>query len=300
MAEYLISKLNNSIKLFENYLSENPFTSTYGLGRSLLALSTLSVFIFNDISILFDQDALNVISNSELFIHKINFFGLFGYSNLLSAQIISILIFISVISGYLPQITGLLHFWVCISLNNSAILLDGGEQITTIFTLLIIPICLLDNRLNHWFVVKKQHIISKFIAHLFFKIIALQTAFIYLNTAIEKLYRIPEWKEGTALFYIFNNPMFGVQDSVQQLFSFLTSSKFIFIITWGVVLSHLFLSYALFLSREKKVHFMIAGIFLHGGIAFFMGLYSFSFAMFGVLVLYLLPFNFLKKKHEIN
>lgn len=296
MAKSLTSKLNKYIVAFEKNFIEDPFTSTYGLGRSLIAFSTLLVFVFNDISILFNEEALNVISNSELFINKVNFFGLFGFSNLIYAQIITIIILLSVISGYLPQITGLLHFWVCVSLNNSAILLDGGEQIASIFTFLIIPICVFDNRINHWSSTKEQHIISKFIAHIFFKIIALQAAYIYLNTAIEKLYRIPEWKEGTALYYVFNNPMFGLPNSIQDLLSFITNSKLIFILTWSIVLSHLFLSYALFLPRKKKKYFIFAGIFLHGCIAIFMGLYSFSFAMFGVLVLYLLPFNYYKKK----
>lgn len=302
MVKSLISKLSSCVVTFENNFSKNPFSLTYGLGRSLIALSTLLVFIFNDISILYDEEALNVISNSELFINKINFFGLFGYSNLIYAQILTIIVLLSVISGYLPQLTGLLHFWVCFSFNNSAILLDGGEQVASIFTFLLIPICVFDNRINHWSVTKKANIISKFIAHLFFKIIALQAAYLYLNTAIEKLYRIPEWREGTALFYVFNNPMFGLQDTVQNLLSFITNSKFIFVLTWSIILSHLLLSYALFLSRKKKKYFIFAGLFLHGGIAIFMGLYSFSFAMFGVLVLYLLPFDYYKKakSYEIN
>src|SRR5690554_6444821 len=102
MVKSLISKLSSCVVTFEKNFSKNPFSLTYGLGRSLIALSTLLVFIFNDISILYDEEALNVISNSELFINKINFFGLFGYSNLIYAQILTIIVLLSVISGYLP------------------------------------------------------------------------------------------------------------------------------------------------------------------------------------------------------
>jgi len=290
-----MSKFNEVVLRFENRFKENPYTITYGFGRTLLALSTLSVFLFNDISILYNEQALDVISNSDLFVNKINFFGIFGYSNLLIAQLISIFIFLLVISGYLPQITGILHFWVCFSFNNSAILLDGGEQVASIFTLLILPICILDNRLNHWEKSVNQNIISKVFGHFIFAVISIQASYLYLNTAIEKLYRLPEWKEGTALYYVFNNPMFGVPDFVQNSLSFLTHSKFVLILTWSVILSHLFLSYVLLLKRKNKKYAIYAGFFLHGGIALFMGLYSFSLAMFGVLVLYLLPFDYFKK-----
>lgn len=278
----------------EDYFNENPFTFTYGLGRTFLALSTLSIFLFNDISILYSEEALNVISNSNLLINEFNFFGIFGFSNLKFAQLISIGVFLFVISGYFPQISGILHFWVSFSFNNSALLLDGGEQIASIFTLLLLPICLLDKRINHWYKPIDQSLIAKVIGHFFFGLISLQTSYIYLNTAIEKLYRISEWKEGTAIYYVFNNPMFGVPNFVQNSLKFITSTKYVLFFTWSVILSHLILSYVLLLKRESKKKAIFAGIFLHGGIAIFMGLYSFSLAMFGVLILYLLPFNSFK------
>jgi antimicrobial peptide system SdpB family protein len=290
-----MSQYTNLILKIENRFYKNPFSITYGLGRTLIALSTLSVFLFNDISILYSEDALNVISRSDLLINKINFFGIFGYSNLIYAQLIGILIFVLVISGYMPQITGLLHFWVCFSFNNSAILLDGGEQIASIFTFLILPICLLDNRLNHWHKPKKRNIFFNVIGHLFFAIISLQTSFIYLNAAVEKLYRISEWKDGTALFYIFSNPMFGLPDFVQNALNFISQSKYILFLTWSVVLSHLLISYVLLLKRENKINIIFVGFFLHSGIAVLMGLYSFSLVMIGILVLYLVPFDYFEK-----
>ena len=292
MANTLTLWLSKKIANFEDKCSENPYSITYGVGRSLIAFSTLLVFVFNDITLLFNAKALEVLSQSNLFVNKINLFGLFGYDNLFFAKVFTIVSLLLVISGYLPRLTGILHFWIVFSFYNSAILLDGGEQIASIFTFLLLPICILDNRLNHWSAAENQGIIKKVIGHVVFKIIALQTAFIYFNTAVEKIYLTPEWKSGTAMFYIVNNQMFGMSDFMQDLLRIITSSKIVFFQTWLVILSHLALSYALFIKRKDKIHFIYTGILLHSAIALFMGLYSFSIVMFGLLVLYLLPFNF--------
>jgi antimicrobial peptide system SdpB family protein len=287
-------KSTNIIKFIENKTSENPFSRTYGIGRSLLALSTLSVFLFNDIEYLFDKKGLEVLSSSEIFISKINLFGIIGYENLLIGKILAIVILFSVISGYYPKITGILHFWLMYSFHNSCLILDGGDQIATIFSFMIIPITLLDKRKNHWHDIKLQSTYSKLLGHLFFKLIALQASFIYLNTAIEKLYNLNEWKNGTAMYYIVKSEFFGVNDFFSPIFDFIVNSRTVFFLTWWIIISHLLLSYLLFLSRTKKANYIILGLFFHGGIAVFMGLYSFSLSMFGILVLYLLPFN-LKK-----
>ena len=284
-------KLTKIISFIEDRTSENPFTLTYGIGRTLLAISTLSIFFFNDVDYLFDKNGLEILSSSEILISKLNLFGIFGYENLLLGKILSIIILSSVISGYYPKVTGILHFWLMYSFHNSCIILDGGDQIATIFSFMIIPITLLDKRKNHWHNLKNQSKYSKLLGHLIFKLIALQVSFIYLNTAIEKLYNLNEWKNGTAMYYIIKSEFFGASDFFLPIFNLIINSKAVFFLTWWVIVSHLFLSYLLFLSRIKKANYIILGLFFHGGIAVFMGLYSFSITMFGVLVLYLLPFN---------
>ena len=169
---------------------KNPFTTTYGLGRSFLALSLITVFLFNDIAYLFNEDALNVIANSNFFHNKINLFGIIGFDNLIYAKTLSIVILLLVISGYFPQLTGLLHFWVTYSFHNAAILLDGGEQIAVIYSCLILPLTLFDRRINHWHQAKNQNSTSRLVGHLTFFLIGLQTAYLYLNTAVEKLYKL--------------------------------------------------------------------------------------------------------------
>jgi antimicrobial peptide system SdpB family protein len=288
----LTLKLNKIADIIESKLTTNPFGYTYGLGRSIIALSTFSVFVFNDIDYLFDKDALNVISKSSFLFNQINLFGILGFENLIWAKIIVLIVLLGVISGFIPKLTGILHFWVVYSFHSSALLLDGGDQIATIFTFLLIPITILDRRINHWKSVKTQSTISKLIGHLSFLMISIQTSFIYLNTAVEKIYQLDDWKNGTALYYIFNNSFFGVNDTLLNYLGFIINSKMVFFLTWGVILSHLILSYSLFLKRNDRKKVFWIGVSLHLSIALFMGLFSFSFAIIGVLILYCLPFNY--------
>jgi len=158
---------------------------------------------------------------------------------------------------------------------------------------LIIPLTIFDNRTNHWKKTNKEpFIVNKFIGHISFSLISLQTCFIYLNTGIEKIYQLNDWKNGTALYYIFNNPYFGLNQYILRLFNPIINSKFVFLITWWVILSHLLLSYIVLLDRKKKIIYLPIGIFLHISIAVLLGLYSFSFVMIGVLLLYTLPFKY--------
>jgi len=293
MENMFMFQLNKINQWIENKISDNPFTFVYGLGRSVIAFGTLIVFVFNDIKLLFNKKSIDVISNSDFIHNKINFFGILGFENLVLAKILSMIVLITVIIGYLPQITGVLHFWITYSFNNSSILLDGGEQIATIFTFLVIPLTIFDNRTNHWKkTTREPFIVNKFIGHLSFLLISLQTCFIYLNTSVEKIYQLNDWKNGTALYYVFDNPYFGLNEHLLYLLSPIIESKFVFFITWWVILSHLLLSYIVLLDRKKKTMYLPIGIFLHVSIAVFLGLYSFSFVMIGVLLLYTLPFKY--------
>lgn len=285
----MLKEFNSKIQSFS---AENPYSFVYGLGRSIIALGTLTIFIFNDANYLFDEIALKSISNSKFLLHEINFFGIIGYDNLGLAKMITVLILLCVISGFFQKITCLLHFWITYSFYNSAILLDGGDQIATILTFLILPLAVFDKRSNHWYSVKIQSTISKLIGHITFIIISMQVSYIYLNTAIEKIYKLEEWKNGTAIYYIANNNLFGMQEFALSALSPILNSRYVFFITWFIIISHLCLSYVLFLRRERKFNFLLLGISFHIIIAVFLGLYSFSLIMIGALILYLTPFNY--------
>lgn len=290
-----ISRFNKR-KIIYNLVLSNPYTSTYGLGRSLIALGTLIVFVFNDFSLLFNGNSLDILKHSEYFFNQYNFFVLFGSDFLWLSKLISIAILIFVISGFLPILSGVLHFWISYSFYHSAIILDGGDQIAVIFTFLLLPLTLLDNRINHWYREKKQYRLSKLIGNLSFFTISIQVSYIYLNTVVVKLTTIDEWKEGTATYYFLKSNYFGVNSFFSNIIFPFIDSQFVFFITWFIIISHLTIAFVLFLNRKIKKHFIFVGLLLHLLIAILMGLYSFSIVMFGVLVLYMLPYNFKIKK----
>lgn len=190
----------------------NPFSSIYAVGRSLIAIGTLTVFIFTDFNFLFDELALKIIGNSNFLHNKVNLFGLLGYNNLILSKVVSIMILLSVIVGYFPQITGVLHFWVTHSFHSASSILDGGDQIATILTAMLIPISIMDRRKNHWSNPTNQSNLSIIWGKLILKIISFQVSFIYFNTAVEKLYKLSEWRNGTAMYYVFNGEYFGLRD----------------------------------------------------------------------------------------
>lgn len=230
----------------------NPFSSIYAVGRSLIAIGTLTVFIFTDFNFLFDEQALKIIGNSNFLHNKVNLFGLLGYNNLILSKVVSIIILLSVIVGYFPQITGVLHFWVTHSFHSASSILDGGDQIATILTAMLIPISIMDRRKNHWSNPTNQSNLSIIWGKLIFKIISFQVSFIYFNTAVEKLYKLSEWRNGTAMYYVFNGEYFGLRDFLLGLFSPIINSKFVLLFTYWIVFSHLFLSYLLLLERKKN------------------------------------------------
>lgn len=275
-------------KLFTN----NPFTNVYGLARTILAIGTLITILFNDINILFDKEIFIKLSTLNTFLTKANLFSLLGYENLFFSKIIAVLILMAVIIGYFPRYTGILHWWVAFSYNSLSILIDGGDQLTSVLTFLLIPITILDSRKNHWLSSNKKHSLNtNLIANIFILIISLQMSIVYLQAAIEKLYKLSEWISGTALYYYMNDPLFGTPDWLLKMIFPLLNSKLVFFLSWSVIILELSLFCAFFMSKKKKLVLFYFGILFHFMIIINFGLFSFFFAMLGGLIIYLLPTN---------
>lgn len=298
----MLEKLNNKI---QNKLSNfNPWTNAYGFCRSLIGFSTLVTLLFNDISIF-----IRPVSGLEKYPFCTNNFSLFClvpndylYFNLLKWM--CILILFLVVIGWRPRFTGIPHYYILYSLQNAATAIDGGEQIGTVITLLLIPITLLDGRKWHWLNVpeKTEDVISVYknvTIYCIWMAIRFQMSFVYIGAAITRLKNI-EWKNGTALYYFFNDPMLGIPDGLKSILEPLLTSWFVIIPTWGTTIVELVLFAALFSSKKHWKYYLYLGITLHVGIALFLGLFSFSLTMIGCLILYLHPINkkitFNKKK----
>jgi len=289
--------ISNIVLVCDKISARIYFTNIYGLSRSILALGTLLTLAFNENNTLFAKHLFGVLKTHDKFLESINYFFLFGFENLFIARLLAIIILLFVISGICPRITGIMHWWITYSFFSSAIIIDGGDQISAVITFFLIPITLMDSRMNHWINNSKTSIYKNFIAYIIFLIIEIQIAILYLQSSIEKPYKVNEWVDGTAIYYWFNHNMFGASELVLSVLNpIFDNSNVISFINWGVIIFELLLFGCFFMQKDRKMIFLKYALLFHFIILFFHGLVSFFFAMAGALVLYLIPKDYLKLK----
>ncbi|PJJ59213.1 sporulation-delaying protein SdpB family protein [Hymenobacter chitinivorans] len=281
----------NTLRALDSYASVNPFTWVYGLGRSLIALGTLITLLLSSPAVLFDQQLFGKMS-LDASLESFNIFFLFGFEHLNYAYALSIVVLLVVISGVFPRYTGILHWIVTYSFFQSGSIVEGGDQIGSIITMLLVPVTLLDGRKNHWINVPQANpnYYANFIARGALALIALQMAVLYFHAGIEKMYKLDEWKNGTAVYYFFNDPLFGYPDWMHSIMaSALTNAYIVTSLTWGTMIFEVSLFGALFMAPQQRKKLIWLAVGFHLGIALIFGLVSFFCAMAGGLVLYMIP-----------
>jgi len=286
-------------------------TNTLGLVRSLLALSLLSTLIFNPSSVFFIESTFEGMQKTGFILDRLNFFFLAGYENAFLMQWLAIIILSAVVAGWRPRITGVLHWWVAYSFMTASIIVEGGDQVVSVLSFLLIPVTLLDKRRNHWSA--EAQTLSKSesaVAGVFYFLTKLQVAIVYLEAGIGKLYSTQEWREGTALYYWINDNFFGRNDAVVFVSNYLlTDPVFASLLTYGVIGFEIMLFGMLFSNavRFRRTMFLL-GLGFHFMIVIYFGLISFFMSMAGALCLYLLEpgkrldqnFDFLLRRFEKN
>ncbi len=281
--------INKLISKFEIIIDMDYWTIMLGIARTSLAFGLLLTLLFNSNETLFNFGIENEILPQ---FNKYEFINIYSIiKNLTIAKYISIFILIIVITGVYPRYTCILHWWVTFSFFNTSFAIDGGDQINNILTLLLIPICLTDNRKSHWY--KNNNLKTSYfnnaIAYFTFIIIEVQIAFLYFHASIGK-FKVPEWINGTAVYYWFTHQTFGMNEILYPIIMPLLENPIILTyLTWSVMLLELFLFSCIFI-RNKKIKKMawLLGILFHFGIIFIHGLVSFFFSMVGALTLYLI------------
>ena len=157
----------------------------------------------------------------------------------------------------------------------------------------LIPICLLDRRKWHWENEKilypnESEITRNIFANINFLLIRVQMSVVYFHAAIGKL-NVPEWINGSALYYWIRHPSFGMSTVAVDGLSFILRNRFLLFVTnWLVLILELLLFTGLLLDAKyyKKLFFL--GVLFHFLIIIVHGLVSFFFAMTGGLILYFL------------
>lgn len=192
--------------------------------------------------------------------------------------------------GIYPRFTAIPAWWVLFSTQAAATTIDGGDQIAANLALLLIPVSLTDGRRWHWTANSAPSGPTRtLVAKTALFMIAIQVSYVYLNAVLSKL-SVPEWIDGTAVYYWMHDPMFGPSEPLRETIAAMVLNPWLLAAaTWGTLAIEFALGIALLLPRALRWPLLIAGVSLHVSIAVVMGLWSFAFTMVGGLLLLLIP-----------
>jgi len=264
-----------------------------GVARSLLAFGTFLTLIANDGHLLFKTQVKPFLDNQLIPINFVNVFLLTPDRYIGYAKLGACVVLLLVMSGWRPRITCLLHWYIAACFLNAAVDVDGGDQITSNLTLWLIPIGLLDNRKWHWDSEAATPLTEfgaarNIFINFNFLAIRLQMAVIYLHAAIGK-FTVPEWINGSAIYYWSRHPEFGLGETEFRLLRGLfRSGALLFCLNWLILITELLLFTGLVMDRKYYKKLFILGFSFHFMIIWMHGLVSFFFAMTGGLTLYFL------------
>lgn len=280
-----MNKLNPYIRLLSIH---NPYSYKLAIVRTLLALSTLLTLIFNSSDSIFSVSDVTQICTSG--IKELSIYCLFSNIDFAIPRVASIIILIVVIIGVYPRVTGVLHWWVSFSFFVSTPYVDGGDQVASILTFFLIPVTLLDSRKSHW---KKgvSSPLKNLAANFIIRVIRIQVCIIYLHAAAAK-FNVPEWIDGTVVYYWFTHNTFGVNLTLQPIILPIIENNFlVFSITWATLILESSLFAGIFASQRIRLVLLQAGIIFHFLIFIIHGLGSFGLAITAALILYLSPIH---------
>jgi antimicrobial peptide system SdpB family protein len=167
-------------------------------------------------------------------------------------------------------------------------MIDGGDLIAATLTLLLLPVALTDSRRSHWAGTGTGGAPASIAAQTGLVLVRVQMAVVYLFAAVLK-FPSEEWSNGTALYYFWQNPVFGPAGFLRPLTAWIGRSLLVVPLTWGVLLLELSLAAALFAPLRFRRRLLPLALLFHAGIAVIHGMPSFALAMVGGLVLYLRP-----------
>jgi antimicrobial peptide system SdpB family protein len=277
------------------YLKQNNVhTPRLALARFLLALGMLLTIISNKLSIVANHQYTFMegytLRHGKGGSNAFAFADLYLYMPPQIANLIVVLILLFVMSGFLPKISCLLHYLACFSFHNYFIILNGGDDITLNLSLLLIPLCLTDNRNNQWKhppeLSQTSASSSNIVANLALIAIHLQAAWLYFDAFYPKMFT-PQWLDGTALFYYTSHYRLGAPDWLRNIDEIITTTAFVRVLSWGALLLELILAFALLLPSRLKRKLFIPALCFHFLILIHFGLITFFIAIAGMLLLYL-------------
>ncbi|WP_051701813.1 hypothetical protein [Mycetocola saprophilus] len=203
---------------------------------------------------------------------------------------IGIVIAALVIAGAFPRILAVAHLWLALSMNISLSLPDGGESVAVFATAFLVLIELADRRRLGWCRAPAESADlprsgPRAISYAGSLALCIQLAGIYFESGLAKL-AVSEWVDGSAMFYVTRDPMFGTVGWVGDILQALTMLPAgAALLTWGTIAVECTIAVLLLLPSRYKRYALLGVVPLHLGIGVAMGLWSFAATMIGTALI---------------
>ncbi|MDH6229325.1 MULTISPECIES: sporulation-delaying protein SdpB family protein [Streptomyces] len=278
-------------------LIPHPWTNVYGLARTLVALGTAGTLaassaetLFRPVATIGDYPACNSTTAASLFCLSPD-----NYSHLTWLKWACVAVLLVVASGWRPRYTALPHAYVNYSVFSGIAIVDGGDQIALILSVLFVLPALGDRRRWHWnhrgdhTPPRRATALLALIGVSGLVMLRLQMIVVYFQAAIAKLPHA-EWQDGTAMWYWGSNLDFGPAPWLDTLVApVITGALGVALLTWTPLAIEISLVLSPLLPPRLRWWVMGAGFLFHLGIALMMGLWSFALAMSGGILVLCLP-----------
>ncbi len=265
-----------------------PRGRVLGAGRSLLALATLSALVATPSRGLFVYTPDNPSGTRCGGVRTIALWCVGGQGHTVTTVrlIAPVVVLAAVVAGFSPRWTCVPHWYVTFSLGTTMTLPNGGDSVARIAALLLIPMCLGDDRRWHWRrparPLPPRWRGAAYAGHLFLR---LQVAIIYLSAVMAKL-TVGSWRDGSFMYQVFHDPYYGPPAFIRPLVgAVLDAPPLVRGLTWGTIAIELAIAASMAGGpRVRRVALGLA-IALHGSIAVMLGLASFGLTMIALLAL---------------
>jgi antimicrobial peptide system SdpB family protein len=255
--------------------------------RSLLAVATLSVIVFNSDDVLFmrlgDEPAVRCGGVRALSLWCL---AQGDDGSLTVARTVSVLVLGAVVAGFSPRWTCVPHWYVSYSLCVSMTLPNGGEYVAQIATMLLIPVCLGDHRTWQW--LRPASALSarwRGAGLAAMRVLQVQVFVIYAHAAWTKSME-QGWRDGTAEYVISFDPHYGLYPPVREAFLPLLSSPSVVMgATWSTIGVEVAIAVLALGPRRMRLVALGLALLLHGGIVVLLGMPSFGLIMIALLLM---------------
>ncbi|WP_417554422.1 hypothetical protein [Microbacterium sp.] len=260
-----------------------------GVGRAVLALGSLSTLVLTRTDDLFISFAPHAADSRCVGIGRA---GGFCLSDALTGSrsvgvAASIAILLLVLTGFGARALAIPHFYVAWSISQNIVVVEGGDQVNAVIVLLLIPWIFTTPRGNAW--ARRTRFLETLRMNAFAygaaELIRVQLSVVYLVAAVAK-FAVPQWSEGSALWYWLQVPGFGIPEDVfTALAPILELPAILVTATYAVMAFELLLAVCIWMRSKFARSVLYLGIAFHAGIALVLGLWSFGLTMTGVLLL---------------